>query len=155
MKKLNSILFLAVAAIMAICVGASCSSDSDEELNPFYDVDTAGFHKEILFLKNSGAKYVIVDGRGTDLYNLGHISGAQVYPDSVNAKNTETNSSAFPQWLQNNYPSNEKYYILVYGCPYLYGPGRISKCGYGKSHTFYLNGGYEAWKKAYPNEIEK
>ena len=35
MKKLNSILFLAVAAIMAICVGASCSSDSDEDLNNF------------------------------------------------------------------------------------------------------------------------
>ena len=155
MKKLNSILFLAVAAIMAICVGASCSSDSDEELDPYYDVNASGFHTKIAKLDSAGAKYVIVDGRKAALYAAGHIKGAVNY--EVTAQNTIDNNAEFPTWLNANYPIASGYYVLVYGCgslSYAVG-GRISKCGYGKAHTYYLNDSYDTWAKTYPNEIEK
>ena len=153
MKKLNSILFLAVAAIMAICVGASCSSDSDEELDPYYDVNASGFHTMIAKLDSAGAKYVIVDGRTAALYAAGHIKGAVNY--YVTAQNTISDDAAFPAWLKANYPIASGYYVLIYGCPLYYGPGRVSNCGYGKAHTYYLNENYAAWVAAYPTEIEK
>ena len=152
MKKVNSILFLAVAAIMAICVGASCSSSDSEELDPYIDVDASGFHTKIAKLDSAGAKYVIVDGRKAALYAAGHIKGAVNY--EVTAQNTIDNNAAFPAWLKANYPIASGYYVLIYGCPSYYGPGRVSDCGYGRPHTYYLNGNYAAWVKAYPTEIE-
>ena len=155
MKKLNSILFLAVAAIMAICVGASCSSDSDEDLNNFNAAFSTKFHSIIDTLKAKNYNYVIVDGRTKALYDAGHIKGAVNY--EVTAQNTIDNNAAFPTWLNANYPIASGYYVLVYGCgslSYAVG-GRISKCGYGKAHTYYLNDSYDTWAKTYPNEIEK
>ena len=153
MKKLNSILFLAVAAIMAICVGASCSSDSDEDLNNFNAAFSTKFHSIIDTLKAKNYNYVIVDGRTKALYDAGHIKGAVNY--EVTAQNTIDNNAAFPAWLKANYPIASGYYVLIYGCPSYYGPGRVSNCGYGKAHTYYLNENYAAWVAAYPTEIEK
>ena len=153
MKKLNSILFLAVAAIMAICVGASCSSDSDEDLNNFNAAFSTKFHSIIDTLKAKNYNYVIVDGRTKALDDAGHIKGAVNY--NVTAQNTTSDDAAFPAWLKANYPIASGYYVLIYGCPSYYGPGRVSNCGYGKEHTYYLNGNYDAWVTAYPTEIEK
>ena len=128
------------------------STDSSMVLDPYYDTNASGFHTMIAKLDSADAKYVIVDGRTAALYAAGHIKGAVNY--NVTVQNAASDDAAFPAWLKTNYPIASGYYVLIYGCPFYYGPGRVSNRGYGKAHTYYLNGNYAAWVTAYPTEIE-
>ena len=153
MKKLLKLVAIA-ATVVASVVATSCSSDSSEELNAFYDASPADFKEKLETLQAAGADYVIIDYRSAEDYAEGHITGA--INKQATAQNTQSNSSEWCTWLKNAYPTTT--YIMLYGqdaSQEYYVAGRVSKLGYGKSHTWSLTNGYAAWAAAYPSEVTK
>ena len=146
MKTFKSFFAFFLVSILVLSAN-SCKKDGSEELGPFIEAPVGRF-KDAIDAQAGEAR--IVDYRSKADFDAGHIPGAINIPATV--QNTKSNNSPFCEEILNRFPDKTKP-IFLYGNKSSIDlqrivPGRVSKIGFGRSNTYVLQGGFEAWEEA-------
>ncbi|MDR1729301.1 MAG: rhodanese-like domain-containing protein [Prevotellaceae bacterium] len=152
MKTFKSFFLLLFASALVFSVNSCKSGNGEEELPDFNMVRTAEGFKEFIDEHGGFESAQILDFRSAEDFANGHVPGAVNIPATA----VNTDNGEFAQEVMAFFPDKSKP-IYMYGGMMLDNvvAGRISGLGYGKVNSNLLMGGFNAWKAAFPDEIEQ
>ena len=155
MKTLKSFFLLLCVSALVLSVNSCKGSGDEEELGPVNDVRTAPGFKDYINAYGGFGTAQILDFRSKADYDAGHIPGAINITATI--ANTASDNGQFARDVQIAFPDKNKP-IWIYGgndaTLHRIAPGRISRLGYGQANTNILVGGFNAWKAAFPEDVD-
>jgi len=155
MKTFKSFFAFFLVSILVLSVN-SCKKENSEELGSFQGVlekDVQVF-KDLINAQGEGVQ--IVDFRSADDFAAGHIPGAINIPATY--QNTQSNNSFFCEEILRLLDKTKPVFLYGKKTDISLGKivaGRVSKIGFEHARTCFFEGGFEAWKAAFPDEVER
>lgn len=154
MKNFKLFVF-GVLALVVAAFSTSCDSKGKEQQDAHREISVEVMRKYIETCKEKGYKYLIVDYRSKAAYDAGHIPGS-IWLMEGNAYNMDDDSFAKAVYEASGRDFNT--YIFLVGTAnaqmIMTMGGSVSSYGFGQLHSLCLLGGFDAWAKACPHEIE-
>lgn len=156
MKKFKLFLIGMLAAMVSL-VATGCGSDDDGNVSQdaHNQVSAQKMHDLIQTCNEKQKAYMIVDYRSNADYTAEHVKGAKWI---MEADNHNMDDKSFAKAVKDACPNGYDTYIFLVGYPkadqMMTLAGSVSSAGFHKVHTYILLGGVEAWKAAFPSEME-
>ena len=153
MKTFRTFFVLFIVTVFAFSINSCSKNDNQEELGAYSTIrDAADFKRR---MSTQGDNVQILDFRSEADFDAGHIAGAKNIHATL--EGTMSNNTPFCDKVLATFDKNRP--LFMYGGKSVdlefSVPGRISKIGFGRDNTYILQGGFDIWKKEFPNEIEK